>query len=332
MTTRNVRTVFVFPGQGSQYPGMAKELNSCGEPARAVVSSAEECTGIPITELMAKADARTLAETDTAQLLVFVVSCALLREAQAHGRSPDAVAGHSLGEFTALVGAGMLDFPSALRLVAARGQAMAEAARKAPGAMAAVAGLSRETLHDLCAEASASSDEVAVVANYNSRRQAAVSGDASAIALVVDRARQAGALRARSLPVGGAYHSTLMATAEEQLRPVLESAPLAPPRVTMVSSITGAEVEDPEAYRARWVTQITSPVRWDLTVDWLAAAGAQTFVEVGPGRVLTGLGRDNARSARHLSVHRAMRRSDSALSASGLSTATARKEGSEESG
>jgi [acyl-carrier-protein] S-malonyltransferase len=290
---------YVFPGQGSQRPGMGRELVRCGDEARALVPRAEELTGRPVGELMTSADASTLADPETAQLTIFVWSSVLAAELTAAGHHPDVVAGHSLGEYTALVAAGSLTWESALLIVAARGRAMADAARRAPGAMAAVVGLPVEQVLELCAQAAGQSG-VAVLANVNAERQLVVSGTTAEVEQVAAAARSVGALRVKRLPVGGAYHSPLMAEAERELAPLIAAADLRAPRVPFVSSVTGAVVEDVEEYRQTLARQITLPVRWSATVHRLAATGAGTFVEVGPGRVLTGLGRTAVRSARHL--------------------------------
>jgi [acyl-carrier-protein] S-malonyltransferase len=291
------RVAFVFPGQGSQYPGMIRDLGWCGEQALRAVSEATELTGLPIEELMTRADAVTLADPEIAQLVVFVHSCVQLRALRTVGLTPTVVAGHSLGEYTALVACGCLEWTGALRLVAARGRAMAQAARERPGAMAALVGLDQATVRQLCAAAGTGAEQV-VVANLNSPKQAVVSGTERAVAAVVDAARTAGALRAKRLPVGGAYHSPLMAPAQAALAPLLRAATLHAPDVAMVSSVTGAAVTDVDAYRQALVEQITSPVRWERAVRALAE-GPKQFVEVGPGRVLTGLDREMVRDAAH---------------------------------
>jgi [acyl-carrier-protein] S-malonyltransferase len=298
---------FLFPGQGSQYPGMARELGACGPAARELVGRAEHRTGLPLEARMTRADAATIADPEVAQLLVFVTSCALLTELRERGMTPQVVAGHSLGEYTALVAAGMLDFDGALDLVAERGRAMARAAEDSVGAMAAIAGLTQETVEELCARCGEDGHGVLVVANHNSPRQTAVSGDLAAVRAVVELARQHGAVRARRLPVGGAYHSPLMAPAERRLRPRLEGCRLAPPRTPMVTSMSGASVTDPAVYRGELCGQITAPVHWDRTVAALLERGARSFVEVGPGRVLCGLGRDNAQGRPHLTAQEALR-------------------------
>jgi [acyl-carrier-protein] S-malonyltransferase len=311
-TSTSSRVAFVFPGQGSQYPGMMRDLGWCGGPALRAIAEATELTGLPIQELMTKADAVTLADPEIAQLLVFVHSAVQLRALRTAGLRPAVVAGHSLGEYTALLAADCLDWPSALRLVAVRGRAMAEAARERPGAMAALVGLDAATVQRLCGPDGAGGDQV-VVANLNSPRQAVVSGTGPAVDAVIEAARAAGALRAKRLPVGGAYHSPLMAPAQAALAPLLRAASLRSPTVAMVSSVSGAAVTDLEAYRSALLGQMTAPVRWERAVRTLAG-GAAHFVEVGPGRVLTGLDREMVRGASHRTAMQARRLAAAAAS------------------
>ncbi|QEV21767.1 ACP S-malonyltransferase [Streptomyces alboniger] len=301
----NRPTAFVFPGQGSQFPGMGRELARFGPAARDLVDRAEDVTGLPVGALMTEADADTLADPEYAQVLVFVWSLAALHRLRDRGLAPSAVAGHSLGEYTALTACGSLDPDTALSLVSCRGRAMSTAARQTAGTMAAIVGLAPETVRRLCQEA-CDDTGFAVVANLNSPRQTVVSGTVAAVQRVVDAARDAGALRARRLPVGGAYHSPLMAGAPLGLMGKLAEARLAPPRIPLVSSATGQLVSDIEEYREVLFAQILRPVRWQDTVHTLLGLGVRTFVEAGPGRVLSGLGREMAREARHLSVHEAL--------------------------
>ncbi|GAA2828463.1 ACP S-malonyltransferase [Kribbella solani] len=296
---------FVFPGQGSQRPGMGRELARCGVEARSLIDTAEQLTGVAVGELMTRADAITLADPEAAQLTVFVWSSVLSAELTAAGCRPIAVAGHSLGEYAALVAAGCLSWADALSIVAKRGRAMADAAQREPGAMAAIGGLSADHVTDLCRQSSVSAG-VVVLANLNAPRQVVVSGTPEEVELVIEAARSAGALRVKRLPVGGAYHSPLMAEAERELAPMLAAADLRAPRVPFISSLTGCAVHDIEAYRQLLSRQIMRPVRWTDTVGTLARIGARTFVEVGPGRVLTGLGRSMVRTGRHLTGSEAL--------------------------
>lgn len=291
---------FVFPGQGSQRPGMGRELAGCAPAARELIDRAEQLTGIAVGELMTRADEKTLADPEAAQLTIFVWSSVLAAELAAAGCRPVAVAGHSLGEYAALVAAGCLSWEDALAIVARRGRAMAAAARRQPGAMAAIAGLLEEQVTELCRRFSAGPG-IVVMANLNAPRQVVVSGTSEEVCLVADAAQALGALRVKRLPVGGAYHSPLMADAERELAPLLAAADLQAPRMPFVSSMTGGVVQDIEKYRHQLLGgQITQPVRWADTVAALARTVPRTFIEVGPGRVLTGLGRNMVRAARHL--------------------------------
>ncbi|MEU1072700.1 MULTISPECIES: ACP S-malonyltransferase [unclassified Streptomyces] len=298
-------TAFVFPGQGSQFPGMGREVDRFGDRGGRIVARAEEVTGLPVAELMSTADARTLTDPEIAQVLVFVWSAAALARLRAQGWQPSYVAGHSLGEFTALYAAGCLDLDTALRLVSCRGRAMRDAARLSPGSMAALVGLPLDLVRGMCREECDATDLV-TVANVNSPRQAVVSGSTPAVRRVVERAQALGALRARQLPVGGAYHSPLMAPALPPLAAELARARLHPPRTPLVSSTTGRVVEDIEEYHDELPWQMLRPVQWRRTVTTLRCRGVDLFVEAGPGRVLAGLGREIAREAAHLSVQDAL--------------------------
>ncbi|WJV51034.1 ACP S-malonyltransferase [Streptomyces flavofungini] len=292
---------FVFPGQGSQYPGMGYEMERWGPWTDALACRAEDATGLPVRALMKRADARALTDPEVAQVLVLTWSLAALEHLRRRGWTPSVVAGHSLGEYTALVASGCLDENTALSLVARRGRAMADAAAARPGGMAAIVGLAPEVVRGLCADAS-TADGVAVVANWNSPRQTVVAGSRDAVGRVAAAASAAGALRARVLPVGGAYHSPLMDSAQHRLVEHLADVALAPPAVPLVSSTTGLRVTDIEAYREDLLTQVVSPVRWQDVMHTLTAFGVDTYIEAGPGRVLHGLAREMARSARHLTT------------------------------
>jgi [acyl-carrier-protein] S-malonyltransferase len=292
---------FVFPGQGSQFPGMGRELSACGAEARRLIGEAESYLGVPIREWLTRADAATLADPEVAQLTIFVSSIVLLTELEATGFRPSVVAGHSLGEYAALVAAGCLEWSVALDLVALRARSMAAAARERPGTMGAVVGLPVADLERICAEHHRP-DRPVVVANVNSARQAVVSGDEAAVEEVLATARSQGALRARRLPVGGAYHTTMMEPARRALEPLLVGAPLRPPSTKIVSSIDGGLISDPEDYRRLLIGQITAAVRWHDAVVTLRDLGSDAYVEVGPGRVLSGLVREIHRSSTQYSA------------------------------
>ncbi|GAA1428038.1 ACP S-malonyltransferase [Microlunatus lacustris] len=283
------RLAMLFPGQGSQYPQMARDVLRCAT-GRSLLGQAEDVSGLPLTDLMSTADAATLAHPAVAQLSVLVHSLALVDQLAAQGVRPDVVAGHSLGEYTAMAAAGMLDRPTALSLVARRGQAMAEAARSRPGAMGAVVGLDAQRVQQMCDAV----DGLVVLANINSPRQVVVSGSPEPVEAVLSAARGAGALRAKTLRVGGAYHSPLMAPAAATMTAAWADVVLAPPRCTFVSSTSGALVTDPAAQASAMRRQVGAPVRWATTMAAVTAAGVAAVVEVGPGRVLAGLAREQA--------------------------------------
>jgi [acyl-carrier-protein] S-malonyltransferase len=308
---------FLFPGQGSQYPGMARDLTVCGPRARALVTEAERITGHDITALMTTGDAATIANPELAQLLVFVSSVVLHTELRDRGVRPSVVAGHSLGEYTALYASGSLDWGTALSLVAHRGRAMAEAARHQPGTMGAVVGLPVAKVEHLCRTVAGDNGGVAVVANVNSARQVVVSGTTDEVEAVLERARSAGALRSRRIPVGGAYHSPLMRPARDKLARKLRDATLRTPDTPFVSSVTGELVTDVEAYRKHLLEQVTRPVRWHAVVQRLASAGITHYVEAGPGRVLSGLVRETARGTRQQTALEALRGRQKAAAVAG---------------
>nr|WP_042188148.1 ACP S-malonyltransferase [Kibdelosporangium sp. MJ126-NF4]CEL17815.1 Malonyl CoA-acyl carrier protein transacylase [Kibdelosporangium sp. MJ126-NF4]CTQ90961.1 Malonyl CoA-acyl carrier protein transacylase (EC 2.3.1.39) [Kibdelosporangium sp. MJ126-NF4] len=293
----------VFPGQGSQLAGMGRELLGCGPDALKLVPLAEEVTGLPVEEWLTRADAATLADPQVAHLTVFVYSSVLWHELRQRGARPVVLAGHSLGEYSALAAARCLEWHTALEIVAYRGRVMAESARQRSGTMGAIVGLSTQAVEQLCAAHSTGSG-VVVVANLNSPRQSVISGTENEVLAVLDAARQRGAMRARRIPVGGAYHSPLMARAQESLDGMIAGVRLDAPRVRLVSSVTGRDVTDVEAYRGELRYQMTRPVRWRDVVAALHESEVDTVWEVGPGRVLTGLGREMARErdlgTRHL--------------------------------
>jgi [acyl-carrier-protein] S-malonyltransferase len=284
------RVALLFPGQGSQYPQMARDVLRCPQ-GPALLEQAEAISKLPLTRLMSTADAATLADPEIAQVSVLVHSLALLDQLQADGVVPGVVAGHSLGEYTAMVAAGMLDVPTAIELVALRGRAMAAAARRRPGAMGAVVGLTAEDVSAFC---HASVEQPVAVANVNSPRQLVVSGVPAGVEHVLTAAQAAGALRAKALRVGGAYHSPLMAPAARTMAVVWADVPLAEPTCTLVSSLTGGVVTDARRHARRMRSQVSDAVQWRTAMATVAAHRPDVVVEVGPGRVLAGLAREQA--------------------------------------
>ncbi len=283
----------VFPGQGSQFVGMGRELHASSEAAREVFEVAERVLDVPLRRLCFDGPADVLEDTVNAQPAILTVSTAALaairERAGAHGVTitPVVVAGHSLGEFTALVAAGALDFPEALRLVRERGRLMKEAGEEHPGGMAAVIGLDEATLEAVCAEAG--SEGIVTVANANCPGQTVISGELRALARAMELATARGARRVARLGVSIASHSPLMARASSQLGELVAKAPLRPPQVPIVANITGQVVTTVDDLRHELAHQVERPVNWTRSVVEMVNAGAGTFVEVGPGQVLSGL-------------------------------------------
>lgn len=280
-------TAFLFPGQGAQAPGMARDLYERSPAARARLDEADDVLGFALTELMFGDDADALRATDVTQPALYAHSLAALA-ALGEGAAPDAVAGHSLGEYSALAAAQALTFADGLRLVRLRGEQMAAASQAQPGTMAAVLGASDEQVEALCAAAS-EPQSVVVAANYNAPGQVVVSGHAGAVARAVEQAADFGARRAVPLAVGGAFHSPLMESARAALADALERADLHAPSCPVYLNVTAAPTRDPDAIRARLLEQLTAPVRWAQTLQAMQSGGATRFAEVGTGSVLSGL-------------------------------------------
>jgi [acyl-carrier-protein] S-malonyltransferase len=290
------RRVFLFPGQGSQHPRMCLDLYRFSPDVRRTVDRASELTGIDLPDIVANGDEAELANPEVAQVGVFTLSTAITSLLCSRGFEPWAVAGHSLGEYGALVAAGCLEWEVALEVVARRGRSMARASDKRPGAMAAIIGLPLSAVEELCLQEE--TQRRVVVANYNAPTQVVVAGDTGLIDRIIDSAQDAGATGAVRLPVGGAFHSPLMSEAENELAPLVGKLPLRPPQRALVSTVTGELVTDIERYRRDLRRQITSPVLWSQTMTRLIELGATSFVEVGPGRVLRGLARSNGQRAK----------------------------------
>lgn len=276
-------TVYMFPGQGSQFPGMAKDLYESNPVARQMLDRADEILGFPITEVMFHGTAEDLKQTKVTQPAIFLHSV-ILAKCQPEFR-PDMVAGHSLGEFSALVAAGALDFEDGLRLVAIRANAMQKACDKVPGTMAAIIALPSEMIEKVCDEV----EGVVVAANYNCDGQVVISGERSAVEEACARLKEAGAKRALVLPVGGAFHSPLMQPAAEELAAGIESVTFREPVCPIYQNVTALPVTDPACIKDNLLAQLTSPVRWTQTVNNMIADGADRFIESGPGKVLQGL-------------------------------------------
>lgn len=279
----DVKKAYVFPGQGSQFPGMGKELYENNPLARTLFEKADEILGFSISEIMFNGTAEDLKQTNVTQPAVFLHS--VIKAKCLEEFNPDMVAGHSLGEFSALVACGALDFESALKLVAVRASAMQLACELNPGTMAAVITLPEEKISEICN----SCDGIVVPANYNSKRQIVISGEVSAIEQACVKMKEAGARRALVLPVGGAFHSPLMEPARKELAECIEQTEFKTPTCPIYQNVSALPTMDPEVIKENLLKQLTSPVRWTQTVENMIADGATEFVEVGPGAVLQGL-------------------------------------------
>ncbi len=277
---------FIFPGQGSQQVGMGAELAQNYPIADATFEEADTALGRGLKQLCFEGPEADLKETENTQLAILTCSVAALRVLKAHNITPNAVAGHSLGEYSALVAAEALDFSDALRLVHARASFMAEAGKTQQGTMAAILGMETEQLQTLCETA----DGIVNIANYNCPGQLVISGEVDAVDHVVSLARaEIGERRCRPLPVSGAFHSPLMAPAQQKFKSVLDSVPLHSPQIDIVMNVTGKSATDADNIRELLSQQITQPVQWEKTLHTIKHTGITHFVEVGPGKILSGL-------------------------------------------
>ena len=292
-------TAFLFPGQGSQAPGMGADLYDASPEARALFDEADAVLGVSLTALMFGEDADPLRPTEVTQPALYTHSLAADAALRARGIRPDVAAGHSLGEWSALAATGAVSFADGLRAVRRRGELMAQAGTVRAGAMSAVLGLGAAALEAACREATAAGEGEAVPANYNDAGQIVISGDAAAVERAGALCTVAGAKRVVPLPVSGAFHSPLMAFARDGLAETLAGLAIAAPSCPVVLNVTAEPCSDPDEIRARLLEQLTAPVRWMQSVERMAAMGATRYVEVGTGAVLSGLvrrtlGRDAA--------------------------------------
>lgn len=281
------RIAFVFPGQGSQYPGMGKELAAVFPESREVFDTADEVLGFPLSRLCFEGSESELALTETTQPAILTTSIAALRALAARGVDAECAAGHSLGEYSAHVAAGTLEFHDAVRSVRERGRFMQHAVPVGEGAMAAILGLDLERIEDLCREASG--DGIVSPANLNAPGQVVVAGHARAVDRAVELARGAGAKRALPLQVSAPFHCALMAPAAERLGPVLADVAFHDPRFPVYANVDAVPISDGDRARRALIEQVTSPVRWQACVEAMVLDGIDTMVEIGPGRVLSGL-------------------------------------------
>ena len=280
-------SAFIFPGQGSQKVGMGLELSQGYTAARATFDEADAILNRKLSQLCFEGPAEALKQTENTQLAILTCSVAALRVLNEQGIAPKAVAGHSLGEYSALVAAEVLAFSDALKLVEYRAQVMAEASQRQDCTMAAILGLDETILQDLC-EAAASAG-VVQIGNYNCPGQLIVSGDTAAVERVMDSAKDAGARRCLRLEVSGAFHSALMAPAQEQLETVINDFQFNNPGIQIAANVTGGFVQTADEVRRLLIAQVTSAVQWEKSTRTIGAAGISHFVEVGPGTVLSGM-------------------------------------------
>lgn len=278
---------FVFPGQGAQFSGMGKDLYESNPVAKKMFDQADEILGFPITKIMFEGTDEELRQTKVTQPAVFlhsVISAVCMGDAF----QPDMTAGHSLGEFSALVAAGALSFEDGLRLVSKRAMAMQKACEAAPSTMAAIIALPDETIEQVCAEVSKPGN-IVVAANYNNPGQVVISGNLEAVNEACEKLKAAGAKRALVLKVGGAFHSPLMQPAKDELEAAIEATEIHAPKCPVYQNVDGQAHTDPAEIKQNLIAQLTAPVRWTKEVQNMIAAGATDFTECGPGKALQGM-------------------------------------------
>lgn len=275
---------YVFPGQGAQFPGMGKDLYENNAEAKTLFDKADEVLGFSLSKIMFEGTAEELKETKVTQPAIFTMSV-IMAKLLGDDFKPTMVAGHSLGEFSALTAVGALDFDSALKLVSARAMAMQKACEAKPSTMAAILGLADDVVEDICAQV----EGVVVAANYNCPGQLVISGEIEAVEAACELAKEAGARRALVLPVGGAFHSPMMEPARAELAAAIEATEFNTPMCPVVQNSVAKAVSEPSEIKQNLIDQLTAPVKWTQSVQQMVASGVTDYVECGPGKTLQGL-------------------------------------------